>query len=200
MKPAQRIPQQPVDRIPFEKSLANFGLKAHFDARLPVAQVFGGTEEEIWLRNAREFGWHENWRDMDGVHIPFGVPFAKGTLPTPASSLADATPAPKVRDKRINADVATDRESLLRWTAAAIGTDPDEIHPDDIPSSAHVAMLRFANDDSKTFWGWIDELDKRKAKEAESGKSFRDDKRRLFSVMDAIEEDRERTARLATSS
>lgn len=175
----------PVPRAAFEAALASQALMEAFRKRSNVFEAFGGNEEETWIRTAKEFGWSDKWTELDGVRIPFGcAPTKPGPKP----------PEPKVRDKRINVDVVADRESLLRWTQKAIGTDPDTIHPEDIPSSAHRAMLEFANDDRKTFWGWIAELDKRATEEKASTKAFRDDQRRLFTIMDQIVADRERTA------
>ena len=185
----------PVDRTIFEAVLASVGLKEQFDLRIPVAAVWGGTEEEIWIRNAEAYGWNPKWREQDGVKIPWGdVP--RKAEPKPRNQKQEVVPEPPpVRDKRINLLSVNDREKLLRWTQAAIGTNPDEIHPEDIPSPAHASMLHFANENQAQFWKWIAELDAKQEADKETKKAFRDDNRRLFSVMDMILEDQERTAK-----
>ena len=181
----------PVDRTQFEAVLTKSGLKQQFDARIPVAECFGGNEEETWCRNAKTFGWFPEWKETDGVKVPYGVVPEK-SVPKP---IGLPVPPEKVRDKRIKLNAVADRESLLRWTQAAIGTDPETIHEDDVPSTAHLSMLEFANSKPDIFWRWISESDARKEAGNESQKAFLDDQRRLFRVMDQVIEDRERTAK-----
>ena len=102
------------------------------------------------------------------------------------------------RDKRSHGK-HVDRTTLMRWAQANIGLNPDEIVQTDIPTPAHESMLRFANDDPNRFWSMIAELDKREEQESDTRKTFRDDNRRLFRLMDAVLEERERLAKSAAN-
>lgn len=111
----------------------------------------------------------------------------------PIKPPAPPPPPPPVRDMR-SVKEHVSRDELMRWAQANIGIDPERMIEDEIPTPAHASMLQFANDDPARFWTMIAELDKREQAEADSAKAFKDDKRRLFALCDAVLENRERLA------
>jgi hypothetical protein len=89
----------------------------------------------------------------------------------------------------IDFEAAADFETLLSWTRRAIGTDPDKIHPSQIPSRAAVSILKFANSDPKTFWGWVAKYDQKASHQAAKHRSYPDEKRKHFRLFQLILDD-----------
>ncbi len=170
--------EYPSNKSAFEAALDEAGLIDQFHIRKSV--VFGwceGDMAEAWMQTATPNGWTEAWVAGDPVKCPPGDTPKKKPPPPPP---------PKVRDQLVDLNNAPDHEKILRWTLAALGKDPDTLRLDQIPGPAYVSMLRYANEEPKVFWGWIAASDKKKEEEAKTKKTFRDDNRRLFEVMDAI--------------
>ena len=149
----------------------------------------GMTREELWTKTAHKYGWSLGWEITDGIRLPQRALLAgiRKKIKRP-----DGTYAAK-RHVRINTTKVAGQEELLIWAKAAFGTDPEIVHKADIPSPAHLSMLDFANKNPEKFWRMINEIEERKNTAEVVAKTFHDDNRRLFAVMDAILEDRQRT-------
>ena len=171
--------------LPFVRQVAGF------KRRNPEATE---TAEQIWKLVAAKFGWHDNWSASEGVRCPSGVRPRELEKPVAYNRRRRVEPEKK-RDIRV-LEQAPDHEVLLRWAQKALGIDPERIHPDDVPSFAHLSMLAYANENPAQFWKWIKELDDRDFDTSSARRNFHEDNRRFFGIMDAILEERERKAAL----
>ena len=104
------------------------------------------------------------------------------------SAASVAAPADTTETAKVSLDLqnAPDFEFLLRWTVRAIGTDPDKIHPSQIPSRPCLSMLKFANSDPKTFWTWVAKYDAKANEEAQQKRTYADEKRKHFRLFELI--------------
>ena len=104
---------------------------------------------------------------------------------------ASDTPPPSV-DPNTLPDVIfaedANYKQAVRWALRAIGLDPDKIPARQVPNPACLAMLRFAQTEKgrERFFLWVKQLDDEDAEGQQAKKTFEDDKRTHFKLLDKV--------------
>ena len=79
-------------------------------------------------------------------------------------------------------------KQAVRWALRAIGLDPDKIPARQITNPACLAMLRFAQTEKgrERFFLWVKQLDDDEAESQQVQRTFKDDQRTQFKLLDKL--------------
>lgn len=121
----------------------------------------------------------ESWAAMLAKFPPLDDSRAANESPSPV----DPNELPDV----IFAEDANYKQAV-RWAFRAIGLDPDKIPARQVPNPACLAMLRFAQTEKgrERFFLWVKLLDDEEAESQQVKKSFEDDQRKHFKLLDKV--------------
>lgn len=167
----------------FNQLVKNKELKNNYDNK-NSAQAKGRRHYLDWQETASHWGFCRSWTPEDGIIVPPDAPASEND----PANLPDIVLAQ-----------SGDWPMMVRWALDAVGYDPDHIPKHQIPSPACIELLKLARGEKtrELFFKWVKALDEEEAKKRDAEKSFNDDNRRLFRIMDLVIQDRERRRKKA---
>lgn len=91
---------------------------------------------------------------------------------------------------------------LLVWAVDNVGKKPDDIPRSQLPSETHREFLRWAQSSQDKFWSQVAANDLLTQKEQAIAKTFEDDQRKAFKLLDKIHEhlSREKASQLSNQA